>query len=120
MKDAVAATPGVASVSGPIVSERGETAIVSIVPTTSPKDEATSDLDAESEFIVQQALADLTRGRTVFLIAHRLSTVRLAHRIAVFHEGRVAEEGAHETLLARDGLYRRLHSLQFAPAGPAE
>jgi subfamily B ATP-binding cassette protein MsbA len=83
-------------------------------------DEATSDLDAESEFIVQQALADLTRGRTVFLIAHRLSTVRLAHRIAVFHEGRVAEEGAHETLLARDGLYRRLHSLQFAPAGPAE
>jgi subfamily B ATP-binding cassette protein MsbA len=83
-------------------------------------DEATSDLDAESEFIVQQALADLTRGRTVFLIAHRLSTVRLAHRIAVFHEGRVAEEGAHEALLARDGIYRRLHSLQFAPAGPAE
>jgi subfamily B ATP-binding cassette protein MsbA len=77
-------------------------------------DEATSDLDAESEFMVQQALADLTKGRTVFLIAHRLSTVRLAHRIAVFHEGRIVEEGPHEELLAREGLYRRLHALQFA------
>jgi subfamily B ATP-binding cassette protein MsbA len=78
-------------------------------------DEATSDLDAESEFMVQQALADLTKGRTVFLIAHRLSTVRLAHRIAVFHEGRIVEEGRHEELLARQGLYKRLHALQFAP-----
>jgi subfamily B ATP-binding cassette protein MsbA len=81
-------------------------------------DEATSDLDAESEFIVQQALADLTKGRTVLLIAHRLSTVRLAHRIAVFHEGRIVEDGTHEDLLARDGLYRRLHDLQFAATGP--
>jgi subfamily B ATP-binding cassette protein MsbA len=78
-------------------------------------DEATSDLDAESEFMVQQALADLTKNRTVFLIAHRLATVRLAHRIAVFQEGRIVEEGRHEQLLARDGLYRRLHALQFAP-----
>ena len=78
-------------------------------------DEATSDLDAESEFIVQQALADLTKGRTVVLIAHRLSTVRLAHRIAVFHEGRIVEEGTHDELLGRDGVYRRLHALQFAP-----
>jgi subfamily B ATP-binding cassette protein MsbA len=77
-------------------------------------DEATSDLDAESEHMVQEALTDLTRGRTVFLIAHRLSTVRLAHRIAVFHEGQVVEEGSQEELLARDGMYRRLHSLQFA------
>jgi subfamily B ATP-binding cassette protein MsbA len=83
-------------------------------------DEATSDLDAESEFIVQQALADLTKGRTVVLIAHRLSTVRLAHRILVFHEGRLAEEGSHDELIARDGLYRRLHALQFAAAGPGE
>ncbi len=81
-------------------------------------DEATSDLDAESEFIVQQALADLTKDRTVLLIAHRLSTVRLAHRLAVFHEGRIVETGTHDELLSRDGLYRRLHELQFAPTGP--
>ncbi len=80
-------------------------------------DEATSDLDAESEFIVQQALADLTKGRTVVLIAHRLSTVRLAHRIAVFHDGRIVEEGSHEELLGLDGVYRRLHALQFAMTG---
>jgi subfamily B ATP-binding cassette protein MsbA len=80
-------------------------------------DEVTSDLDAESEFMVQQALADLTKNRTVFLIAHRLSTVRLAHRIAVFQEGRIVEEGRHDELLARDGLYRRLHALQFATTG---
>ncbi len=83
-------------------------------------DEATSDLDAESEFIGQRALADLTSGRTVVLIAHRLSTVRLAHRIVVFHEGRIAEEGTHDRLLARDGIYRRLHALQFATAGPED
>ncbi len=82
-------------------------------------DEATSDLDAESEFMVQQALADLTKNRTVFLIAHRLATVRLAHRIAVFQEGRIVEEGRHEQLLTRDGLYRRLHALQFGPGEAA-
>jgi len=80
-------------------------------------DEVTSDLDAESEFMVQQALTDLTKNRTVFLIAHRLSTVRLAHRIAVFQEGRIVEEGRHDELLARDGLYRRLHALQFTATG---
>jgi ABC-type multidrug transport system fused ATPase/permease subunit len=76
-------------------------------------DEATSDLDAESEFMVQQALADLMRGRTVLVIAHRLATVRNADRIVVVHEGRIAEIGTHEDLIGRDGLYRRLYSLQM-------
>ena len=76
-------------------------------------DEATSDLDAESEFIVQQALADLMRGRTVLVIAHRLTTVRNADRIVVVHDGRVAEVGRHDELLARDGVYRRLYALQM-------
>jgi len=76
-------------------------------------DEATSDLDAESEFMVQQALTDLMRGRTVLVIAHRLATVRNADRIVVVHDGRLVEIGNHEELLARDGVYRRLHSLQM-------
>ena len=76
-------------------------------------DEATSDLDAESEFMVQQALSDLMQHRTVLVIAHRLSTVRNADRIVVIHEGRIAEIGRHDELLARDGVYRRLYALQM-------
>jgi len=76
-------------------------------------DEATSDLDAESEFLVQQALAALMENRTVLVIAHRLSTVRHADRIAVIHEGRIAEIGRHDELIARDGIYRKLYALQM-------
>lgn len=73
-------------------------------------DEATSALDPESERAVNAALAELTRGRTTLVIAHRLSTVRTADRIVVLHEGRVVEQGRHGELLATGGLYARLHS----------
>jgi subfamily B ATP-binding cassette protein MsbA len=77
-------------------------------------DEATSALDSESEALVQAALQNLMVGRTVFVIAHRLSTVRRADRIIVLENGTIADEGSHEDLLTRLGTYRRLYELQFA------
>ncbi|HUP20803.1 MAG TPA: ABC transporter ATP-binding protein, partial [Gemmatimonadota bacterium] len=77
-------------------------------------DEATSSLDAESEQLVQQAIARLMENRTVIVIAHRLSTVHRADRIVVIDRGRVVEQGRHEELLAKGGRYRRLYELQFA------
>ncbi|HVT45550.1 MAG TPA: ABC transporter transmembrane domain-containing protein [Thermoanaerobaculia bacterium] len=76
-------------------------------------DEATSALDAESERLVQQALANLMRGRTTLVIAHRLSTVRRADKIVVLDKGSIQEIGRHEELLARQGIYRRLYDMQF-------
>jgi subfamily B ATP-binding cassette protein MsbA len=76
-------------------------------------DEATSALDAESEDLVQKALEVLMRGRTSIVIAHRLATVRFAQRILVMHAGRIVEEGSHGELLAMNGVYARLHELQF-------
>ena len=75
-------------------------------------DEATSALDAESERLVQEALARLMQGRTTLVIAHRLSTIRKADLIVVMEEGRIVESGSHDTLLAAGGTYARLHSLQ--------
>jgi subfamily B ATP-binding cassette protein MsbA len=77
-------------------------------------DEATSQLDAESEQLVQQALGNLMEGRTVFVIAHRLATVRGADRIVVLDDGQIREVGTHAELLARGGLYSHLCDLQFS------
>jgi len=79
-------------------------------------DEATSALDTESEALVQSALQNLMTGRTVFVIAHRLSTVRRADRILVLKSGMIADEGTHERLMARTGTYRRLYEMQFVDA----
>ncbi len=77
-------------------------------------DEATSALDAESEHLVQTALAELLRGRTTLVIAHRLSTIERADRILVMDEGRIVESGTHAALLAAGGVYAALHRMQFA------
>ncbi len=76
-------------------------------------DEATASLDTQSERLVQKALDNLMAGRTVFVIAHRLSTIRHADRILVVAGGRIVERGAHEELLEKGGVYRKLHSMQF-------
>jgi subfamily B ATP-binding cassette protein MsbA len=79
-------------------------------------DEATSALDSESEALVQSALQNLMTARTVFVIAHRLSTVRRADRIVVLENGTISDIGAHEELMQKLGTYRRLYELQFAEA----
>ncbi|WP_287879740.1 lipid A export permease/ATP-binding protein MsbA [Aquitalea sp.] len=76
-------------------------------------DEATSALDTQSERLVQAALENLMKNRTTIVIAHRLSTIENADRIIVMHQGKVAEQGSHQQLMLLDGLYARLHSLQF-------
>ena len=75
-------------------------------------DEATSALDTESEKLVQEALDNLMKNRTSIVVAHRLSTIRNADMICVFHEGKIVERGRHEELLALDGIYTKLYNMQ--------
>ena len=82
-------------------------------------DEATSHLDAESEMLVQRALANLMAGRTVIVIAHRVSTIRRADKIVVMDRGSISEVGTHADLVTGGGIYQRLHELQFIEAGAA-
>jgi ATP-binding cassette subfamily B multidrug efflux pump len=77
-------------------------------------DEATANIDSETEAVLQTAVDALVAQRTALVIAHRLSTIRRAHRILVFHRGRIVEQGSHAELVALDGVYARLYQLQFA------
>jgi ATP-binding cassette subfamily B protein len=81
-------------------------------------DEATSSVDPETEWLIQDALAKLLEGRTALVIAHRLSTIENADRILVLHKGELREEGTHRELLARDGIYARLYRMQYAGERP--
>jgi ATP-binding cassette subfamily B multidrug efflux pump len=81
-------------------------------------DEATSSVDPETEWLIQDALAKLLEGRTALVIAHRLSTIENADRILVLHKGELREEGTHRALLARDGIYARLYRMQYAGERP--
>ena len=81
-------------------------------------DEATSNVDTRTEILIQQAMTQLRQNRTSFVIAHRLSTIRDADTIVVMDGGNIVEQGSHDDLLARDGLYRSLYESQFADATP--
>jgi len=123
----VSAAPLVASRGGlaGIVSERGqnfragERQLLAFARAVYPDrrflilDEATANVDSETEAELERAVHHATEGRTSIIIAHRLSTIRDADRILVFHRGRLAESGTHDELIAKDGIYRRLHALHF-------
>jgi ATP-binding cassette subfamily B multidrug efflux pump len=76
-------------------------------------DEATANIDTETETLITQALARLMDGRTTIMVAHRLSTIQHADKIIVMHHGEIKESGTHQELLAKDGLYKKLYELQL-------
>ena len=77
-------------------------------------DEATSSIDTRTEIKIQEAFLEMMKGRTSFIVAHRLSTIREADRILVMKDGNILEQGTHEELLARKGFYEKLYNSQFA------
>ena len=79
-------------------------------------DEATSSIDTRTEILIQKAFSKMMEGRTSFIVAHRLSTIREADMILVMRDGHIIEQGTHEDLLAKDGFYAELYNSQFAPA----
>ena len=81
-------------------------------PTIIILDEATSNLDTESEALIQKSLAELMKGRTTFVIAHRLSTIRKADQILVIEDGNIFEQGTHDELIAKEGRYHNLFTYQ--------
>ena len=81
-------------------------------------DEPSSALDTESEALLVRSLAEVSEGRTVLVIAHRLSTVRRADRVVVLDGGRIVEDGSRDELMHRDGVYARFHQLQLNGAAP--
>jgi ATP-binding cassette subfamily B protein len=76
-------------------------------------DDSTSSVDTETEYLIQQALAELMEGRTTFVIAQRLRTVKRADQILVLKDGRIVERGTHDELIRRDGLYREIYDLEL-------
>ena len=80
-------------------------------------DEATASIDPENEHLIQQAISELTRGKTIITIAHRLATIQNADQILVVDDGRIAERGTHASLIAQDGLYKRFTEMREAAEG---
>lgn len=85
-------------------------------PTILVLDEATANIDTETEALITQALERLMEGRTTIMVAHRLSTIQHADKIIVMHKGQIRESGSHQELLAQNGLYKKLYDLQLVDA----
>ena len=82
-------------------------------PSNHVMDEATANIDTETELLIQEALEKLKEGRTTIMVAHRLSTNQHADCIMVMHKGKIREQGTHQELLAQDGIYKKLYELQI-------